>query len=45
MAFHTAVWLDNYAEYIRFLDDLNSISAPMDYNYIQYMDMHPGYEA
>ena len=45
MAFHTAVWLDNYSEYVRFLNDINSISAPADYHLMEYMDMHPGVDS
>ena len=42
MAFHTAVWLANYVGYIRYLDDLNSISQPQDYSQLEWADMHPG---
>ena len=42
MAFHTAVWLDNYVGYVRYLDDLNSISQPQDYSQLEWADMHPG---
>lgn len=45
MAFHTAVWLDNYSEYIRFLNDLGSISSTLDYNVLQRFDMFPGFES
>lgn len=44
MAFHTAVWMDNYMDYVAFLNDLNSISSPLDYNPVEWTDMHPGAE-
>ena len=45
MAFHTAVWMDNYMDYVAFLNDLGSVSSPLDYNPVEWIDMHPGYEA
>lgn len=42
MSFHTAVWLDNYTDYMFFLYDVNSISNPSDYNLVEYVDMHQG---
>lgn len=42
MSFHTAVWLDNYMGYVNFLSDLNSVSSPLDYNPVEWLDMHPG---
>ena len=45
MAFHTAVWLDNYMDYVAFLNDLHSVSSPQDYNPVEWWDMHPGMEA
>ncbi len=32
MAFHTAVWLDNYFDYVKFLSDLDSVSVMTDYS-------------
>lgn len=40
MSFHTAVWVDNYLDYMFFLYDVNSISNPSDYNTVEYVDMH-----
>ena len=31
MAFHTAVWMDNYADYVSFLTDLETVSNLNDY--------------
>lgn len=45
MSFHTAVWLDNYMDYVVFLNDLSSVSSPSDYNAVEEMDLHPGIEA
>ena len=45
MAFHTAVWLDNYADYVSFLSDLDTVSSMNDYSTLEVMDMHPGVEA
>ncbi len=42
MAFHTAIWLDNYADYVSFLSDLDAVSSPKDYSTLEYYDMHPG---
>lgn len=44
MSFHTAVWLDNYSDYVFFLNDLNSVSNFTDYNAVEYIDMYPGAE-
>ena len=44
MSFHTSVWLDNYADYAFFLNDLNSVSSPFDYNPVETFDMNPGAE-
>ena len=45
MSFHTAVWFDAYLGYVRYLDDLQSISAYADYSALEWNDMHPGFEA
>ena len=45
MAFHTAVWLNNYADYVSFLSDLDSVSSPKDYTSLEYLDMYGGMEA
>jgi hypothetical protein len=45
MAFHTAIWIDNYMGYVDFLNDLSSVSSPFDYNPVEWIDMHPGFEA
>ena len=45
MAFHTAIWLDNYTDYVSFLSDLDSVSNPNDYTSLEYYDMHSGYYA
>lgn len=45
MAFHTAVWLDNFADYIKYLDDLSSVSNLNDYSTLETSDMFPGIEA
>lgn len=45
MAFHTAIWLDNYMDYVVFLNDLSTVSSPLDYNPVEWTDMHPGLEA
>ena len=45
MAFHTAIWVDNYMTYVAFLNDLSTVSNPQDYNPVEYIDMHPGAEA
>lgn len=44
MAFHTAIWLDNYFVYVKYLNDLSTVSSPFDYNPVEYFDMHPGSE-
>ena len=44
MAFHTAIWLDNYFQYVVFLNDLSTFSSHYDYNPVEYTDMHPGLE-
>ena len=43
MAFHTAIWVDNYADYLSFLSELDSISNPRDYTTLEYTDMHSGF--
>jgi|SRR6218665_1200375 len=45
MAFHTAIWVDNYISYVAFLNDLSTVSNPQDYNPVEYLDLHPGAEA
>jgi len=45
MAFHTAIWVDNYMSYVAFLNDLSTVSNPQDYNPVEYLDLHPGAEA
>ena len=45
MAFHTAIWLDNYMDYVVFLNDLSTVSNPQDYNPVEWTDMHPGVES
>ncbi len=43
MAFHTAIWLSNYAGYVEYLSDLDSISSNVDdYGPLEYSDMHGG---
>ena len=37
--------MDNYMDYVAFLNDLNSVSSPLDYNPVEWIDMHPGFEA
>lgn len=44
MAFHTAIWLDNYFGYVDFLTDLSTVSSPLDYNPVEWSDMHSGQE-
>jgi hypothetical protein len=45
MAFHTAIWVDNYMQYVDFLSDLSTVSCNKDYNPVEWIDMHPGNEA
>lgn len=40
MAFHTAIWTDNYMQYVSFLADLSTVSAVQDYNPVEWTDMH-----
>ena len=44
MAFHTAIWLDCYSNYLKYLDDLSAISNLNDYSMIEQADMSPGIE-
>lgn len=44
MAFHTAIWMENYFRYVHFLSDLSSVSSPFDYNPVEWADMHLGQE-
>jgi hypothetical protein len=43
MAFHTMVWVDNYADYVEFLTNLQSISNLNDYSTMEMMDFYPGF--
>lgn len=43
MAFHTMVWVDNYADYVEFLTNLQSISNMNDYGTTEMMDFYPGF--
>lgn len=45
MAFHTAIWKDNYYDYVIRLNDLNSLSNLDDYNAVEFFDMHHGLDA
>lgn len=45
MAFHTAIWVENYCEYIKFLSDLETYSSPNDYSGAEQMAFFPGYES
>lgn len=42
MAFHTAIWLENYFGYATFLNDLSTVSSHYDYNPVEWTDMHQG---
>ena len=44
MAFHTAIWIENYMQYVDFLSDLSTVSSNRDYNPVEWIDMHPGFE-
>jgi hypothetical protein len=44
MAFHNAIWLDNYLDYVVFLNDLSSLSHPSDYSFLEWVDIHPTLE-
>jgi hypothetical protein len=44
MAFHTAVWVDNYFDYIAFLSNLEQFSSPNDYTLLEYYDLRKGSE-
>ena len=45
MAFHTAVWMDNYVDYVSYLTDLDTVSNLNDYTMIEKMDLYPGQTA
>jgi hypothetical protein len=45
MAFHTAVWVDNYFDYLGFLRNLESYSSSADYSVTEHIDLFGGYEA
>lgn len=42
MVFHTAVWMDNYIDYVSFLSDIDSISNLRDYTMLERLDMFQG---
>jgi hypothetical protein len=44
MSFHTAVWLDNYGDYVSFLFELEEFSAGTDYITHEYLDFFVGIE-
>jgi hypothetical protein len=41
MAFHTTLWIDNYADYVDFLLNLNSVSNLTEYSSMEYSDFYP----
>lgn len=43
MAFHTMVWVDNYADYVDFLTNLQSISNLNDYSTMEMLDFYPSF--
>ena len=43
MAFHTMVWVDNYADYVEFLTNLQSVSNLNDYGTTEMLDFYPGF--
>lgn len=43
MAFHTMVWVDNYADYVEFMTNLQSVSNMNDYSTTEMMDFYPGF--
>jgi hypothetical protein len=44
MSFHTAVWLDNYGDYVSFLFELEEFSSGHDYLPHEYLDFFDGAE-
>lgn len=41
MAFHTAIWLVNYEDYVRFLSDLETYSNFKDYDLEEQLSFFP----
>ena len=41
MAFHTAIWLENYSTYVQWLSDAETFSNPADYSSQEMQDFFP----
>jgi len=41
MAFHTAIWLTNYSEYVQWLSDIETFSNIHDYTAAEVHDLFP----
>ena len=41
MAFHTAIWLENYANYVQWLSDVETFGNPHDYTTAEMHDFFP----
>jgi len=44
MSFHTAIWLDNYGDYVGFLFELEEFTTGSDYLTHEYVDFFSGAE-
>lgn len=44
MSFHTAIWLDNYGDYVSFLFELEEFSSGFDYTPTEHLDFFNGIE-
>ncbi len=45
MNFHTAIWVDNYTDYVAFLLELETFSTGRDYLPHEHLDYFAGLEA
>jgi hypothetical protein len=41
MAFHTAIWIDNYLKYIQWLSDIETFGNIADYSTAEVIDFFP----